>query len=228
MIENRSLIVNGLPLEYAVSGPADGDPVVLLPAQGDWALLGDELARKRRVYVPDLSNRGGEEEAQEHASSRRMRDELLALLDALGLDRVDLAGRATGGEAARLVAQAQPWRVARLVLEEVRAPYPRRSGKMRPETLDIDWFALPQDPSLTEPDDLAGLLRITAPTLVLAGGPASHLPQDDIAGMVDLIPDARLITIPVGHLVHAAAPQEFVRAVVDFLDDLSDSGSARL
>ncbi|MFJ3725535.1 alpha/beta fold hydrolase [Streptomyces sp. NPDC090045] len=229
MIENHSLIVNGLPFGYQVAGPADGDPLVLLPAQGDWASLRDELARKRRVYVPDMSNHGGETEAYPYPSSQRLCDELLALLDALGLDRVDLAGRAKGGEAAYLVAQAQPWRVARLVLEEVWAPLPYAGrGKMRPETTDVDWFQLPGDPSLPEPDELDGFRRITAPTLVLAGGPASHLRQDVLAEMARRIPDARLTTIPVGHLVHAASPQEFVRSVVEFLDELPDSESARL
>ncbi|MCX4807223.1 hypothetical protein OG594_37390 [Streptomyces sp. NBC_01214] len=225
MIEHRSLIVNGLALEYEVSGPEDGDPVVLLPAQGDWAPLRDALARKRRVYVPDMSSRGGEKTA--YPSSERTCEKLLAFLDALGLERVDLAGRATGGEAAYFVAQAQPWRVARLVLEEV-AVIPRRSRQMRPETVDTDCFLAPEERLRPTPDEWDAFRRITAPTLVLAGGPTSHVLQERLAALAGRIPDARLTTIPVGHLVHAAAPQEFVRAVVEFLDCPPDGESAEL
>ncbi|MFE6839868.1 alpha/beta fold hydrolase [Streptomyces sp. NPDC057705] len=177
------------------------------------------------MYVPDLGRHGGEEQA--YPSPERMRDGLLAFLDALGLDRVDLAGRAAGGEAAYLVAQAQPRRVARLVLEKV-SVIPRRTGKVGPDPVDADRFLFPEGPLPSEPDDPDGFRRITAPTLVLAGGPESRVRPAPLAEMARLIPDARLITIPVGHLVHAAAPQEFVRAVADFLDEPPDSESARL
>ncbi|MEJ8641371.1 hypothetical protein WKI68_07570 [Streptomyces sp. MS1.HAVA.3] len=56
----------------------------------------------------------------------------------------------------------------------------------------------------------------------MAGGPASHVPQDGVAELVHRIPDARMTTIPVGHLVHAAAPEEFVREVAAFLDCVPD------
>ncbi|MFD9481070.1 alpha/beta fold hydrolase [Streptomyces nojiriensis] len=218
MIEHRSMIVNGLPFEYQVAGPVDGDPLVLLPADGDWAPLRDELARTRRVYTPDVSSRG--RAAREWPTV--MRDELLGLLDALGLDRVDLAGYRIDGEVAYLLAQAQPWRVARLVLEGVEPPSP--PGQVRPEHVEMDWYTVEGEPA---PDELDRFRRITAPTLVLSGGPTSRFSQDRIAEMARRIPDARLTTFPVGHPVHAAAPEEFVRAVVEFLDELPDSESAR-
>ncbi|MFF4445643.1 alpha/beta fold hydrolase [Streptomyces sp. NPDC001502] len=219
MIENRSVIVNGLPFEYQVAGPADGDPLVLLPAQGDWAPLRDELARKRRVYTPDVNSRGPA--AREWPTV--MRDEVLGLLDALGLDRVDLAGYRIDGEVAYLVAQAQPWRVARLILEEVDPPSP--PGLVRPEHSEMDWYTVEGEPA---PDELDRFRRITARTLVLSGGPTSPFWQDRIAEMARRIPDARLTPFPVGRPVHAAEPEEFVRAVVEFLDELPDSESARL
>jgi 3-oxoadipate enol-lactonase len=36
--------------------------------------------------------------------------------------------------------------------------------------------------------------------------------------MAVLIPGARLVTIPAGHLVHAARPARFISAVTGFLD----------
>ena len=62
-----------------------------------------------------------------------------------------------------------------------------------------------------------GLTAITAPTLVIAGGPDSHVSQDRLADMAALIPGGELITISAGHLVHAAQPARFTSAVVTFL-----------
>ena len=63
-----------------------------------------------------------------------------------------------------------------------------------------------------------GLAAITAPTLVIAGGPDSHVSQDRLADMAALVPGGKLITIPAGHLVHATRPSRYLSAVTEFLD----------
>jgi len=55
------------------------------------------------------------------------------------------------------------------------------------------------------------------PALLIAGGGASHVDQGQFADMARLIPDCELVTIPAGHLVHAARPTEFTAAVTRFL-----------
>ncbi|MFD6969665.1 alpha/beta fold hydrolase [Streptomyces sp. NPDC059949] len=221
-----TLTVNGVRLAYRAAGPQEGDPLVLLPALGesadDWALVRDALARERRVYALDLRGHGRSARTAEY-SLELMRDDVLGFLDALGLDRADLVGHSAGAVVAHLVAQAAPHRVVRLVLEDVPAPLPREPvAPVRPDgDLDVDWDAvLAVRRQLDRPDPawLEGLGRITAPTLVVAGGPTSHVPQDGVAELVRRIPDARMTTIPVGHLVHAAAPEEFVREVAAFLE----------
>ncbi|MCQ0000565.1 alpha/beta fold hydrolase [Streptomyces sudanensis] len=62
-----------------------------------------------------------------------------------------------------------------------------------------------------------GLGAITAETLVVAGGPGSHVPQEGVAELARRIPGGRMVTIPVGHLVHRAAPEAFTGAVSAFL-----------
>lgn len=68
-----------------------------------------------------------------------------------------------------------------------------------------------------EPDPAwaAGLATISAPTLVLSGGRASHL---DAGHLAERIPGAELVTIEAGHLIHATERMAFMQAVDDFLD----------
>ena len=49
------------------------------------------------------------------------------------------------------------------------------------------------------------------------GRAASHVDQGQLVDMATLIPDCELVTIPAGHLVHAARPAEFTAAVCAFL-----------
>jgi len=49
------------------------------------------------------------------------------------------------------------------------------------------------------------------------GGAGSHIDQGQLAEMAALIPDCELVTIPAGHLVHAARPAQFSAVVAGFL-----------
>ncbi|MGX2993212.1 alpha/beta fold hydrolase [Streptomyces sp. JNUCC 64] len=227
--------IDGVRLAYRVSGPPDAPAVVLLHALGergaDWDEVAPVLARDRRVYVPDLRGHGRSDRPGAYAAER-LRDDVLGLLDVWGRDRVDLVGHSLGGVVAHLVASHRPERVRRLVLEDVPVPRPRDPvPPVRPDgEPDFDWDAvLAVRRWLDRPDPrwLAGLARITAPTLAVAGGPGSHLPQEGVAELVRRVPDGRLVTIPVGHLVHRAAPTEFTAAVTAFLDAPPPSPQAR-
>ncbi|MCY0928655.1 alpha/beta fold hydrolase [Streptomyces sp. H27-H1] len=224
--EHHTVTVNdGVRLAYEVTGPADGPAVLLLPALGesaaDWAPVRDELSRERRVYALDPRGHGASAWPSTY-SLPLMRDDVLGFLDALGLARADLVGHSMGGVVACLTAAAQPHRIRRLVLEDVPAPLPREPvAPVRPEgELAFDWaMVLAVRPQLDSPDPawLADLARITAPTLVVYGGPTSHLAPASIDELVRRIPDARLITLPYGHLIHATAPGEFTAAATAFL-----------
>ncbi|WP_406185977.1 alpha/beta fold hydrolase [Streptomyces sp. NBC_01006] len=226
MAEHLTLTVNGVRLAYQEAGAGDdAPPVVLLHALGeraeDWALVRDALARERRVYALDLRGHGLSEWPARY-SVELMRDDVLGFLDALGLGRIDLVGHSLGGVVAYLVAAEQPHRVGRLVLEDAPAPLPRTSAApVRPEgELDFDWaMVLAVRPELDGPDPAwsAALERITADTLVIYGGPTSHLAAASFDEIAACIPKARLITLPHGHLIHATAPEEFTATVSAFL-----------
>lgn len=207
------------------SGDAALPPMVLLHALGeradDWAAVTALLAPSHRVVALDLRGHGRSDRAGEYGFEL-MRDDVIGALDALGLRDVVLVGHSMGGVVAYLVAMAQPDRVARLVIEDACPPYPRsRPAPTRPDgPLDFDWAAAAA--ITAEVGDATrrwwpALTKITAPTLVIGGGPASHVPQDLLAEVAESIPDCVLITIPAGHEIHRARPEEFAEAVLGWL-----------
>jgi pimeloyl-ACP methyl ester carboxylesterase len=198
---------------------------VLLHALGeqasDWAPVAQALASSWCVYAPDLRGHGASDWVAPYTIEQLTTD-LAALLDALGLEQVALGGHSAGGPPAYLYAARHPGRVSRLVLEDPAPPWPRPPRVLaRPEgALPFDWGVTALSNQFTDPrvsswrDELRW---IQARTLVVAGGPASHIDQGQLAGMAALIPDCELVTIPAGHLVHAVRPAEFAAAVTSFL-----------
>jgi pimeloyl-ACP methyl ester carboxylesterase len=221
----RQVQVGGVRLAYRAWGPAEAPPVVLLHALGeassDWGLVAEALAPAWRVYAPDLRGHGASDWAGAYTIEQLTAD-LAAFLDALALDQVTLGGHSIGAPPAYLFAARHPGRVTRLVLEDPAPPWPRaRRVLTRPEgPLPFHWDAMALSNEFTDPpvsswrDDLR---RVRAPTLIVAGGAASHVDQGQLADMAALIPGCELVTIPAGHLVHTARPAEFSAVLTDFL-----------
>jgi pimeloyl-ACP methyl ester carboxylesterase len=56
------------------------------------------------------------------------------------------------------------------------------------------------------------------PTLFVKGGSSGYIQEGDAASIKAVFPQSQIIAIPgAGHWVHAEAPQEFVRVVLEFL-----------
>jgi pimeloyl-ACP methyl ester carboxylesterase/GNAT superfamily N-acetyltransferase len=221
------LRVDGVRLAYQVDGPPQAPPVLLLHALGEdattWREVSAVLATDRRVYALDLRGHGASDRPGEY-SLELMRDDVLGVLDALGLPPVSLVGHSMGAVVAYLVAQRRPAAVDQLVLEDPLPPLPADPPRPLPERpagrLGFDWAVVPAiNPQRNHPDPAwwDGLAAITARTLIVAGGPDSHLPQDHIAKMAAIIPDCAMVTVPAGHQVHTAEPARFISEVSAFL-----------
>src|SRR5690606_15918697 len=127
----------GVRLHWEVAGPLEGSAPVLGPAgsggAGDqggkpggprplvllhgftgraavWRPLLPELARRRRVVAVDLLGQG-------RTRMEAQAEDLLAILDRMGLERVDLLGYSMGGRVALHLALHVPERLGALVLE---------------------------------------------------------------------------------------------------------------
>jgi pimeloyl-ACP methyl ester carboxylesterase len=212
----------------------EGIPVVLLHGLGDTAATWDRFASSlgRPAHALDLRGHGGSPRCAEYTVDAMVADVLAATSE---LGPFDLVGHSMGGQVASVLACRAPGVVRRLVLEDV--PVPPRSGPALPddappsppdEPFDFDWAVVPamrRAVRATNPSWWRGISRLAVPTLWLSGGPASHLSPARVASAVAAMPDATMRTIPVGHLIHEAAPAEFARVVVAFLSADGEPGT---
>jgi pimeloyl-ACP methyl ester carboxylesterase len=97
-----------------------GEPLVLVAGLGtkgtSWRPFLETAARHFHVLSFDNRGSGRAPSASRSIAIRDFSDDLLRLLDALGLERVHLVGRSMGGMIAQELALRAPERVARLVL----------------------------------------------------------------------------------------------------------------
>lgn len=112
---------DGTPLALHLTGD-EGPPLVCLPGgpMQDSAYLGDlgGLASRRCTAVLDLRGTGHSAAPEDKGSYRcdRQVDDVEAVREHLGLDRLDLLGHSAGANLAVLYAARHPHRVRRLVL----------------------------------------------------------------------------------------------------------------
>lgn len=227
-------------------GAVSDIPVMLVHGMGGDGHTWDRFARVlvqsgRRVIMPDLRGHG----RSSHTDSYRFDDfgaDLLRLCDELELPAVDLVGHSLGGYAVSCVAQERPELVRRLVIEE--CPLPLQSGTeelrltRRFPTVPELWHAtsslvrhpravLAFDRSMTKtaleqfrkpnPEWWDRLPDITAPTLVLCGGPGGMVDPAKLEIMRAGIADCTVATFTCGHSIHRDRYREFTAAVRPFL-----------
>ena len=125
---------NGIRIHYAEAG--QGDPVVLLHGWPQhwwmWRDLIPPLAERYRVIAPDLRGHGWSDKPRSSYLKSELLDDLLALLDRLGLERVRFVGHDWGGYVGMLAGLGAPERLERLAVLSI--PPPWRKGSPDPRT----------------------------------------------------------------------------------------------
>jgi pimeloyl-ACP methyl ester carboxylesterase len=164
---------NGITLHTALAGPPDGPPVVLLHGFPEYwrgwlpqiqALAGEGF----RVIAPDqrgynLSDKPAEMSAYDVSELAR---DVVGLADALGYERVHLAGHDWGAVVAWVVAAKFPERLHSLTIANV--PHPAvysRTVRRSPEQFLRSWYVVffqlkPLTEWLLSRGDFAGLLTM--------------------------------------------------------------------
>jgi pimeloyl-ACP methyl ester carboxylesterase len=234
----RSVDVNGMIIGCREQGDPGAPPILLLHGGGSSGATWDTLtpgllAAGYRVIAPDLRGHGASGRGGRYPLDGFV-DDLLGLLGALAVNDFTLVGHSLGGYVAVCLAQALPERVSRLVLEDPAVPpdtdAPAGFGVLRTAVFGVGLLlsgarkfdrraVLSPIRQLRRPDPRfwAGLPRIVAPTLVLSGGPGSHISAERLRHLVEALPQAQLATVPVGHRIHSLAAADFAAAVLPFL-----------
>lgn len=130
--EHLTIETPGLASHVAVIG--EGDPVVMLHGfpqhWWQWRAIAPMLAERYRVYCPDLRGAGWTVAEGARIERETRMDDLVAVLEALGLERVRLVCHDMGAITGMQLAYAHPERVEALVMLSVPPPFMSFSAKM--------------------------------------------------------------------------------------------------
>jgi pimeloyl-ACP methyl ester carboxylesterase len=129
-IEHSFATADSLRMHVAAAGPADAEPVLLLHGWPQhwyaWRRLIGPLAERYRVICPDLRGFGWSEAPPGRYLKAELAADVVRLLDALGLDRVRLAGHDWGGFAGFLLCIDHPERVSHYAALGISHPWVKR------------------------------------------------------------------------------------------------------
>ena len=130
-VEHRFVDVGGLLTHVALAGRDDGgsDPLVLLHGWPQhwwqWRHLIPPLAARHRVICPDLRGLGWTQAPPDGYRPEVLADDVLGLLDRLGVRRFGLVGHDWGGLAGYLLALRHPDRVTGYLALNTASPFLR-------------------------------------------------------------------------------------------------------
>jgi pimeloyl-ACP methyl ester carboxylesterase len=218
---------DGAALWYEVRGK--GEPLLLLHGLGgtggDWAHVFDRelLAERYRLIVPDARGHGRSTNPSGAFTFAGCARDVLAIVDALGVERAAAIGTSLGAKTLLHVATLAPERVRALVLVSATPRFPDatraifRVAAAAPHT-PTEWTAMRAihaqgDPQIAaiwalsarfaeDPDDMSfsaeRLAAITAPTLVVAGDRDPLYPVELAVELYRGIPRASLYVVPGG------------------------------
>jgi pimeloyl-ACP methyl ester carboxylesterase len=219
--------VNDLRMYYERHG--SGRPLVLLHGGAHtidltFGELLPELAARHQVIAVELQGHGRTADIEREMTVPAVAEDVIALLDVLGIERADLFGFSLGGMTALEVAVRFPERVDRLVLasipfrpdgylDEIRDPALQAQSTRLPTEADFKvmvdaYTAIAPHPEhfqefMARCSVAAGyegwseddLRGLAAPTLLLLGD-TDFVRIEHAALMYGLIPDARLAILP--------------------------------
>ena len=143
-VEHRFVEAGGLRMHVAEAGA--GEPLLLLHGWPQhwyqWRGVIQRLGDIRRVIVPDLRGFGWTDAPPGPVEPDVFVNDVIALLDALGIEQTDLAGHDWGGFTSLLLAARHPERFRKVVALSTPHPWIEITPRLALETWRA-WYALP-------------------------------------------------------------------------------------
>ena len=214
-----------------------GDPIILMHGNGEDTSIFDGqidvFAQQYHVYALDTRGHGKTPRGDQPFTIRQFADDLLGFMDEHQIGRAHVLGFSDGGNIAMIFAMKYPERVDRLILNgaNLTAAGVRRSTQI---PIEIGYriarrFAEKSD-SARAHTEMLGLMvndpnvrpeeleAIQAKTLVIAGTHDMIL-EAETRRIAEHISDSQLVFIKGDHFIVKKKPEEFNRAVLDFLKE---------
>lgn len=245
--------VDGLRAYYEASGDPAAPPLVLLhgglgtadASPGGWGLLAPAFAERYRVFNVEHRGHGRTNNPSGGISYDLLRDDLAALIEALGIAPAHIAGMSDGGIVALGIGMARPDLARALVA--VGANYHVDDLIREAVLMDLDAFErdhpaivalmsaahdeamypghwkdlwqMVMDNALANPTwTEADLQRIPNPTLLMAGEHDPFANLEQMVGMKQNIPNAEwFILNDAGHSIQHTHPEIVGPRILDFL-----------
>jgi pimeloyl-ACP methyl ester carboxylesterase len=187
-IAHRDVEVRGIRLHLAEGGPADAPPVLLLHGWPQhWWMWRDVLVplmADHRVIAPDLRGLGWSDAPRRGYLKQELADDMLALLDALELPRVELIGHDWGAFTGFLLCLGAPERIGHFVACSIPHLWPpgERPSLKRLSQL---WYQV----ALASPGLGAGLMRNGGFTRKVLQAARSHgsYSDEELSTYVDVL-----------------------------------------
>ena len=226
----------GMDIKHHFIEKGEGAPLILLHGNGENCdyFVGqiDAFAQYFHVYALDTRGHGKTPRGEAPFTIRQFADDLLGFLDERGLDKANILGFSDGGNIAMVFAMKYPNRVDRLILDganldargvkpsiqipiEIGYRFARLFARKSEEAArHAEMLGLMVNDPNVSPEELE---KIQSKTLVMAGT-RDMIKEKHTRLIASHIPDARLVFIDGDHFIANKCPDEFNRAVLDFLE----------
>jgi pimeloyl-ACP methyl ester carboxylesterase len=185
-VSHRTVQTRGLSFHVAEAG--SGEPLVLLHGWPQhwwaWRKVVPLLAPHARLVMPDLRGFGWSDAPPDGYDKQGMADDVLAVLDALGLQRVRIVGHDWGGWIAFLACMTAPERFERALVLGISPPF----GRPNPRAL-LDFWRLAYMLPLSAPalgERLAASERFVRTMLSARAGAFS---DEDLRAFAEVLAD---------------------------------------
>lgn len=243
MTEQGQVRVNGVRLWYATTG--SGSPILLLHgglgSSDDWGNQVAALAAHHRVIVMDARGQGRSTRDDTPYSYDLLADDVVTLLDALKIDKVDVAGWSDGANVGLNLAMRHPQRIGKLFAFGANASVSGLAGApdKQPifpqlmQRMSTDYARLSPTPGgfeavaaamdamwSTQPEWTdAQLASIKAPVWIVDGDHEEFIRREHTEHLANAIPGAGLLILPgVSHFAPLQSPTLFNAVLLQFLD----------